>query len=854
MKNERKTKERLISEVLELRQRVAELEEAAQRSRWIEKAIEKAKRQWERTFDSVPDLMAIIDKDYQIVRLNKSMAHRCGLEPRDAVGRKCYELIHGTHEPPPACPHEFMWETEREYEVEVFSPALGGTFLVSVSPFHDSEGNVVGSVHAARDISALKKAEAALRESEARYRALAEHMGNGVAIYRAENEGEDFVLVEFNRAAEKIEHLSRNEIIGKSAVRIFPGIKRFGLFDVFQRVWQTGEAEMLKTSKYSDGRIEGWRQSFVYKLPSGEIVAVYSDETDRVEAEEALKESEARYRQLVDVSPIAIAVVVDGQYVFVNQEAVKMEGAEDAKDILGLRPEEVIEPAYGSVAEELVWQPLSEGRSVPPVELRMRRRSDGTVRDVEVAATPVTHQGQRAAQLVIRDITDRKRAQQKLVESEERFRAIFDSARECIFIKDRDRRYTHVNPYMASLLELPSSAIVNRTDEEIYGPKAGHHLKSVDLRVLEGETVEEEHTRSIKGNTVTFLDVRVPMRDANGEVVGVCGIARNITGRKPVHNLENPADEEYVSEAMRSVLQAAAMAAQTDSVVLLTGESGSGKDYLARVIHDNSKRAEGPFFSINCAAVAPELAESELFGHEPGAYTGARGRQRGLLELAEGGTLLLNEIGELPLALQAKLLTFLDSRCFTRVGGRQNIRVDARLIAATNREVKKEVSDGNFRADLFYRLNVLSIKMPPLRERVKDIPVLVKRIVNELSRELQLPDVPEIDAQAMRRLTGYEWPGNVRELRNVLERGLILSGGASLSVDSLGIDFKESSDTSWTVAFPPRGSLTETVSDLKSRFIEEALSRSGGNKQQAAMILGISRFALGRHLKKLGLE
>ena len=602
MKKELDTRERLISEVAELRKKVAELEEAAERSRWVEQAIEKAKRQWERTFDSVPDLIAIVDMNYQIIRLNRSMAQMWGLEPREAVGKKCHDLFHGTEAPIPECPLELMRQSGNEVEVEVTSPVLGGTFLISVSPFHDGEGKLAGSIHVARDISALKKAEKALRESE------------------------------------------------------------------------------------------------------------------------------------------------------------------------------------------------------------------------------------------------------------ERFRAVFESARESIFIKDRDRRYTHVNPYMASLLELPASAIVGRTDEELYGAKAGNHLKEVDARVLEGESIEEEHTRSIKGNAVTFLDVRVPMRDANGGVVGICGIARNITGRKPVRNADDPTDAEYPSEAMRSVLQAARMAAQTDSVVLLTGESGSGKDYLARFIHDNSSRAEGPFFSINCAAVSPELAESELFGHEPGAFTGARGRQRGLLELAEGGTLLLNEIGELPLALQAKLLTFLDTRCFTRVGGRESIRVDARLIAATNRDVKKEVAEGNFRADLFFRLNVLSIKMPPLQERVKDIPVLVKRIVNELARELQLTEVPEIDAQAMRRLTGYEWPGNVRELRNVIERGLILSGGTRLSIESLGFDPNDSSGTSWQVAFPPRSSLTETVSDLKTRFIEEALIRAGGNKQQAATILGISRFALGRHLKKLGLE
>ena len=181
---------------------------------------------------------------------------------------------------------------------------------------------------------------------------------------------------------------------------------------------------------------------------------------------------------------------------------------------------------------------------------------------------------------------------------------------------------------------------------------------------------------------------------------------------------------------------------QAQCSVLLLGESGTGKDYLARFIHNHSSRAEGPFFAINCAAVSPELAESELFGHESGAFTGARGRKRGLLELAQQGTLLLNEIGELLPALQAKLLTFLDTRSFTRVGGEVNVSVDARLIAATNRDLEKEVSEGRFRNDLFYRLNVLSIRVPALRERIEDIPILAREIIALLVAEMDLSYTP----------------------------------------------------------------------------------------------------------------
>ena len=275
---------------------------------------------------------------------------------------------------------------------------------------------------------------------------------------------------------------------------------------------------------------------------------------------------------------------------------------------------------------------------------------------------------------------------------------------------------------------------------------------------------------------------------------------------------------------------------------------------MARFIHDNSRRASGPFYAINCAAIPPELAESELFGHEAGAFTGAKRRKRGLLELAEGGTLLLNEIGELPLHLQAKLLTFLDTRSFTRVGGEKSVTVSARLIAATNRHLEEEVAKGLFRHDLYYRLNVLSIRVPPLKERIEDIPALVRQIISHLDQELQLPRVPSISAADMAKLCAYKWPGNVRELRNVLERAVILSEGPDLKLDFLECEASAASLGSWTVHFPPKPSFVHVVTDVRRNLILEALARAGGNKQKASSLLGVSRFVLRRQMKTLKLD
>jgi DNA-binding NtrC family response regulator len=314
-----------------------------------------------------------------------------------------------------------------------------------------------------------------------------------------------------------------------------------------------------------------------------------------------------------------------------------------------------------------------------------------------------------------------------------------------------------------------------------------------------------------------------------------------------------PWDSRYPSEAMRATMHNALHAASTDSIVLLLGESGSGKDFFARFIHDNSKRADGPFFAVNCAAVSPELAESELFGHEPGSFTGARGRKRGLLELAEGGTLLLNEIGELTPPLQAKLLTFLDTWSFTRVGGENNISVNARLIAATNRDLKKEMAQGRFREDLFYRLNVLNIKIPPLRRRIEDLPTLVNEIMARLAAELQLPAVPTVDPATAGTLAAYNWPGNVRELRNVLERALMVSDGRKVRVDSLGLE-SNPEDWSFNVRFPKGKTIHDVTAEVKRSLVSEALRRAKGVRQDAARMLGVSRHALAHQIKSLGIK
>jgi transcriptional regulator with PAS, ATPase and Fis domain len=403
---------------------------------------------------------------------------------------------------------------------------------------------------------------------------------------------------------------------------------------------------------------------------------------------------------------------------------------------------------------------------------------------------------------------------------------------------------------MAEVLDLPAESILGKTDERLFGEKAAAHSRDIDTRVLKGERIEEEYTWIIKRLPLTFLDTRVPMVNEN-RIVGICGISRNITDRKRQQTVPLLVNQEYRSDTMRGTIEAALLAARRESTILITGESGTGKDHLARFIHDRSPWSGGPFFAINCAAVPSELAESELFGHEVGSFTGANRRKRGLLELAEGGTLLLDEIGEISPSIQAKLLAFVDTKTFTRVGGEKNVTVNARLIGATNRNLLEEVAEGRFRADLFYRLNVFSVHVPPLRDRIEDLPVLVEQVLRQIAAELQLPGLPWIAPDTMKKMKRYSWPGNVRELRNVLERAAILSTGPRLDSDSFNLEERNEDEDSLTFRVAGGQAMEDVVRDLKVFLVNRALRRTGGNKTAAARLLGVSRHSVINYLKQV---
>jgi len=318
-------------------------------------------------------------------------------------------------------------------------------------------------------------------------------------------------------------------------------------------------------------------------------------------------------------------------------------------------------------------------------------------------------------------------------------------------------------------------------------------------------------------------------------------------------NFENLVGEsEPIRNAVALMKKVAASPATT---ILFQGESGTGKDLFAKAIHFYSSRADRPFLALNCAALPENLVESELFGYERGAFTDARQQKKGLLELADGGTLFLDEIGEMPLGLQAKLLRVLEEQSFKRVGGVQDVRVDVRIIASSNRDLKRMVDEEKFRTDLYYRLNVMTINLPPLRERSDDVKLLCRHFVNEYNTRFG-KNIAGLTPEAERLLSHYHWPGNVRELRNLIERAMLLEEGTHIGADVLPIDVaeftpREGDGSLPDIALPEKGTSLEKVEE---ELLRQALSRTRGNQTRAAKLLNISRDALRYKMKKFQLQ
>jgi formate hydrogenlyase transcriptional activator len=595
--------------------------------------------------------------------------------------------------------------------------------------------------------------------------------------------------------------------------------------------------------------------------------------------ESALRESEKRFRATFEQAAVGVAhSSLDGRLLLMNQKLC---------DILGYTPEEIVTKTYQEVTHpEDLEAELEYARRLIAGEIKScsyeKRyiRKDGAPIWVNLTASVVRDEetGEPYCFVaIIEDISARKAAEESLRESEEFNRRIVESSSDCIKILDLEGRLLYISDRGQELLGIEDAVpYINSSWIELW-PGAGQQSAraAIEQAKASGVGVFQAYGPTPDGQAKWWDTVITPMSDAQGRVTRLLAISRDITQSKQaeeslksaleeVRLLKDRLQEENVylreeaklerhfgeivgrSQAVRRVLRKIEQVAVTDATVLITGETGTGKELVARAIHRESPRRDRSLVKVNCAALPPTLIESELFGHEKGAFTGAVSRKVGRFELADGGTIFLDEIGELPMELQPKLLRVLQDGEFERLGSADNIRADVRVIAATNRDLSQDVQARRFRADLFYRLNVYPIGVPPLRQRREDIPLLVEHFVRVLSKKIG-KEITSVAPSALEVLRIYVWPGNVRELANVIERAVITTTGTVLQI----------SNPMETLPAAVPHKLSKTLEEVEREYIIAVHKATGGRiegPEGAAKVLGLHPSTLRTRMKKLGIQ
>ncbi len=541
--------------------------------------------------------------------------------------------------------------------------------------------------------------------------------------------------------------------------------------------------------------------------------------------------SEAQLRIMIDTIPaLAWSCLPDGANEFTNKRWRDYTGLSQA-EALGLGWQRTFHPDdLGKVMEN--WRAVQASGEPSGAEARVRR-ADGEYRWFLIRAEPVHDQHGN----IIRwfgtstDIEELKRAEKELQD-------LVDYVPQLIAIRDPDGRSIYANratlDYLGRTIE---EFLEPGFDQTVIHPDDWHKVASTRQHGLSAVQFELEARMKGKDGLYRWFLYRFnPLRDCDGRVLRWFVTGTEIEALKQAEERaqnENLALREEVDKAsmfeeivgtsptLQAVLTRVAKVAPTESTIIISGETGTGKELIARAIHKRSVRSSRPFVSVNCAAIPQSLIASELFGHEKGAFTGASQRRLGRFEMAEGGTLFLDEVGELPCETQIALLRVLQERQFERVGGNQPIRADVRVISATNRDLKAAIASGAFRSDLFYRLSVFPIDIPPLRDRKDDIPMLVEYFIDRYATEAG-KKIRYVSKKSMELLQSYPWPGNVRELQNVIERSVILCEAETFSVDESWL----SHDTYQTV--PARQPLVQMLATQEKALIETALAETRG--------------------------
>jgi two-component system response regulator AtoC len=432
--------------------------------------------------------------------------------------------------------------------------------------------------------------------------------------------------------------------------------------------------------------------------------------------------------------------------------------------------------------------------------------------------------------------------------------AVFDQLSDALLLYDSDFVITGVNSAAEKLFGTTAEEMVGRKCREVFRcaecePGCGMLVGISEAPTMSNSTVRL-HTENGRERLAVIRTRQLP--DGAGRAAGAVATIKDITEEVAAQRREVIAESHSMAELLHFVRRVAASEATT---ILLEGENGTGKDLIAKTLHYQSLRQAEPFIAINCAAIPETLLESELFGYEKGAFTDARAQKRGIFELADKGTLFLDEIGEIPLMLQAKLLRVLEEQCFRRLGGLKDIKLDLRVVAATNKNLREAVQEGAFRQDLYFRLNVIHITIPALRERPEDIMPLAAFFIDHYNNKFKR-HIEGVTSEAEKLFLAHDWPGNVRELRNAVERAMILEEGPHITAASLPVSISQGGVRQATVPPPPPAISDEGMSleENERALLARALSKTSGNQTQAARLLKITRDTLRYKMKKFNLR
>ena len=826
----------------------------------IEETLSQNRAQLNGIIESAMDAIITIDARRHVVMFNAAAEKMFSCSGAEAIGQP---IDHFVTQP-------LMGPNFDQFG---FRPS-GERFPIEASVSHtDLNGHTLTTL-ILRDVTERKRAEEALRQSE-------EHFSKA---FRANPQPMSLTTLDTGRYIDVNESFvamsgyTREQVIGRTSLEL-------GIWETPERraefvsaLMQTGSVRNLETRfRTKGGEIRTLLSSSELLEISGELclIVASSDITERMAAQLAIRESENRFRTLANSSPVLIWVNGLDGCEFVNRSYLEFVGR-SMEEVMRMDWSTAIHP--DDVDRYLGSYKLAFANQAAFEAPFRFRRADGEYRWFKSVGLPrFTSDGSFIGYVGSSlDITDIKNVEEALRESEARFRYMADHAPVMIWVSGADRKSTYFNK---NWLEFTGRSL----EEEIGGGwQTGLHAEdqssckqTFELAFEKKESFRIEYRlRRADGVYRWVLDCGAPRFSSDGEFLGFIGSCIDITERKEsedalqkahheLSELKNELEAENIylhaklqlgepfgeivgqSEAIKYVHFKTGQVAPTDSTVLITGETGTGKELVARAIHSASKRSTQPLIKVNCAALSPTLIESELFGHEKGAFTGAGARKIGRFELADGGTIFLDEIGELPLESQVKLLRVIQEAEIERVGGTKTLKIDVRIIAATNRDLKAEVEKGTFRQDLWYRLNVFPITVPPLSQRREDIPLLIEHFVEKSAKKFN-KTIKSVPTKTMQRLKAHSWPGNIRELANIIERAVIHSQG---NVLQLADRFDEPLNG---VAESPV-SLEKVERDYIVRTLENTGWRIEG-PHGAARVLGLNPSTLRTRMAKLQIQ